>query len=408
MWDTSTPEVLVAGAGPVGLYAALALTSKGIRTQIIDRSWRGGTHSYALALHARSLSLLEELGLRAAVVDRARMLTRIGLYQGQERCGALDLPSPIAVLDQDLLEDLLIGELARKGVKVQWSHEAMRVVQNENDVEVTVDQFEKESVGYSVAHTEWVLAKSTNMRVPFVIGADGHRSRIRRALNIAFPEVGTPQNYAVFEFQTDFEPGNELRIVFGEHSSDALWPLPGGYCRWSFEIPNIAIETEREKDRLLLQTAGDSYAPLCGSTLRQLIESRAPWFCGSIGELAWRTAVRFERRLAPSFGEGRVWLAGDSAHLAAPVGMQSMNAGLIEAHDLAQTITGILRRDEPLSGLAGYDLRSSALWEDLFGLHGGEPMDPMASYLPAFGDELRGLVRQAKAILSPTQAGQLT
>ena len=65
MFRRDDPEVLVAGAGPVGLYATLELAQAGVDVQVVDRDWRTGAHSYALALHARSLELLDEVGSQA-------------------------------------------------------------------------------------------------------------------------------------------------------------------------------------------------------------------------------------------------------------------------------------------------------------------------------------------------------
>jgi 2-polyprenyl-6-methoxyphenol hydroxylase-like FAD-dependent oxidoreductase len=75
--------------------------------------------------------------------------------------------------------------------------------------------------------------------------------------------------------------------------------------------------------------------------LEQLIAARAPWFTARPTRIYWSTLGRFDRRVARSFGNGGVWLAGDAAHQAAPVGVHSMNSGLIEAHELAARISRI-------------------------------------------------------------------
>ncbi len=77
--------------------------------------------------------------------------------------------------------------------------------------------------------------------------------------------------------------------------------------------------------------------------LQELIRERAPWFTGAVRNIVWRNVVRFERRLADSFGHGRLWLAGDSAHLTSPVGIQSMNVGLQEGYRLAGALARVLR-----------------------------------------------------------------
>ena len=75
-----------------------------------------------------------------------------------------------------------------------------------------------------------------------------------------------------------------------------------------------------------------------------MIAERATWFRGRIDQINWRIMVRFERRLAKSFGQNRVWLAGDAGHLTGPAGMHSMNVGLREALDLAAILDGVLHK----------------------------------------------------------------
>ena len=85
MFRRNDPEVMVVGAGPVGLFATLELAQAGIDVQVVDRDWRTGAHSYALALHARSLELLDEVGLLADVSQRAYRVDKIGFYEGPDR-----------------------------------------------------------------------------------------------------------------------------------------------------------------------------------------------------------------------------------------------------------------------------------------------------------------------------------
>jgi len=411
MFHQTTPEVLVAGAGPVGLFAALALTKRGIPTQIADRGWRAGTHSYALALHPASLSLLHDAGLLESVMEKAYPVRRIALYDVVEKRASIDLEpfagswSCLAVLKQDVLEDLLAEKLSELGVPILWSHEVFGLENHGDHVAARIDKFEKDSVGYAVARTEWVLAKTINTDVNFVIGADGHRSRVRRTLRLDFPEVAPAQHYAVFEFHTDADLQNELRIVLGDQTTDVLWPLPGGYCRWSFELPQYTDAGEghdageRQKDRLFNST-GPAFPELTEWNLMSLIAKRAPWFTGSVGEITWRNVVRFEKRLTSAFGTGRMWLAGDSAHLAGPIGVQSMNVGLSEAAQLVDIIAG------GGSSFVDYEGRWSAEWRRLLSIGGGLEAGPKAdpwiakhaaglmSCLPGFGEDLDRLAGQ--------------
>jgi len=143
-------DVLVVGAGPTGLVAALSLAEAGLSVEVIDEEWRPAGHSYALALHPRSIGVLAE-------------------------------------------------RLAKKGIKVRWSHRLAGLEPRGDTVTATVQRLEKESGGYAVAHTEWSVGEILSFRAGFVIGADGHRSLVRRALGTSFEETRPSQAFAIFE-----------------------------------------------------------------------------------------------------------------------------------------------------------------------------------------------------------------
>lgn len=357
----------------MGLFAALSLARRGIAVTIADRDWRTGAHSYALALHGQTLALLEDCGLKEQVLEGALPVASVGLYDDRARRACVPLESsPAAVLRQDVLEGLLERALERAGVSVLWNHEVSLLREDRGLVTARIDRLEKESMGYASARTEWVVARSWDLEVPWVIGADGHRSTVRQSLGIDFPTVGWASQFAVFEFAA---PGvdPELRIVLGRDGTGALWPMPGGHCRWSFEVPPAVPAEVREKHRLAVQLGQESFSLLDEDSLRDLVRRRAPWFTAEIGELCWRILVQFERRLAASFGKGRMWLAGDAAHVTGPVGMQSMNVGLGEAAALADALTGILCEGRSADVLEEYNRHGQAQWRTLLGAAGPEP-----------------------------------
>jgi 2-polyprenyl-6-methoxyphenol hydroxylase-like FAD-dependent oxidoreductase len=408
-----SPEVLVVGAGPVGLLAALVLAERGVHVQIVDRDWRTGAHSYALALHPATVRLLAELELAQSVLEKAYRVEGIGLYDGHQRrkelkLSAVDEEYPyVAVMPQDIFERALETALNELGVEVLWNHEVAGLVQHSDHVAVTINQLEKQSVGYAVAHTEWVVAKTTELNVPLVLGADGHRSAVRRSLGIEFPEVGPAQNFAVFEFQSGAELENQMQLVMADHLTSALWPLPYGYCRWSFQLGDVPIPVaSRQKRRVTVEIGRVEFPVLDASQFGTMIAQRAPWFSTAVEEIRWQIAVRFERRLASRFGHRRLWLAGDAGHMTGPVGMQSMNVGLREAHELAHLFEGVLGGGVPLERLENYNRQRTDQWRHLLGLTGGlqttDALDPwlgdhreqLLPCLPASGADLTALARQ--------------
>jgi 2-polyprenyl-6-methoxyphenol hydroxylase-like FAD-dependent oxidoreductase len=410
MSSDSRTDVLVVGAGPTGLLAALHLAQSGLAVEVIEEEWRAAGHSYALALHPHSLVLLDELGLAAQAIGAGRSLDAVSLYEGKEpraklRFEGTEALAVLLALPQSTLEDLVSRRLAERGVRVRWSHRLAGLEVSDDGVVARVHRLAKESTGYAVAHTEWAIEKELVFRAAFVVGADGHRSLVRRALGTPFEEVGPSQVFAVVECGGG--RGSEMRLVLDETTVSALWPLPGGRARWSFEIEAPEVSGElRFKSRLTSQRGERHFPHLEEARVRELVRQRAPWFEPELGDLGWSIEVRFERRLVPAFGRDRVWLAGDAAHLTGPAGMQSMNAGLDEAADLAQRIARVLRGGEGQGLLESYGRERLAAWRFLLGRQGGLRPGAGASAfvaknaarllpcIPATGEDLGALAGQ--------------
>jgi FAD binding domain len=163
-------------------------------------------------------------------------------------------------------------------------------------------------------------------------------------------------------------------------------------------MPGYREPAGRKKDRLFGGASTSDFPVLAEESLREFIAARAPWFKGSIGEMFWRNVVRFEKRLASAFGLGRLWLAGDAAHLAGPAGVQSMNVGIAEAAGLARIIARVLNEGAPFNEFDSYNTDWTREWLRLLS---GKPdpwvaarADRILSCLPAHGDELERLVSQ--------------
>jgi len=221
-------------------------------------------------------------------------------------------------------------------------------------------------------------------------------------LRVGFPEVGRPQYFAVFEFHTNADLGNEMRVAFSHGTTNVLWPMPDGFCRWSFELPDYSSrDGHREKARAAVQVMTGDYPILNEHRLAEFVNERAPWFEGSIGEITWKIVVRFERRLASEFGRGRIWLAGDATHLTGPAGVQSINAGFAEAAELAAAVAG----SEP-GVFSAYGRQALENWNRLLdvdkGLRATATADPwiaehaaaLLPCLPAVGPDLAPMAGQ--------------
>ncbi len=370
-------DVLVAGAGPVGMCTALFLNAKGLGVTVVDSAPGVGTHSYGLALHADTLTRLDSLGLRNAVEARGVPVRGIRFHDLSEEVKSLsfggdDGPACVSI-GQAELEEILAEALQARGVPLLWQHALTDFRDDGESVQGKVDELEQRLIGYASAHMDWFARRSIPFTARFLIGADGHRSVARRRLKIPFEEVGSPETFAVFEFKSDVPPDELLHLVMEHGHVSAHWPLPHNVCRWSFQVDECsALRSMREKDRDLAQWAGGlAYPALHEDVLEHFLKDRAPWFTGKRENLYWRSLVRFENRLVSRFGAGRVWLAGDAAHLTGPVGIQSMNEGIAEAERVAAAVKETLEdgHTEPVP-LIEYGQESLRQWRFLHGIDG--------------------------------------
>lgn len=407
-------EVLVVGAGPVGLLSAVLLAEAGIQVTIIDEAWRTAAHSYACALHPYTVKVLDGLGLANEVLSVGHRLETIGFYEGRSRhlevkMASLPVDFPfVLVLPQSVLEGVLERRLEQKGVKVLWNHRLSALTDEGESVSATVEKLTETVLGYSVPTWEVVVQKAHVTHAAFVIGADGYYSLTRQLLGISYVDHGARELYEIYEYATPEPARSELRIVLDGTTTSVQWPLPGGKSRWNFQVTvEEALPLEfPTKGRRPVRFSEEAKDQAIGERVAKLLTTRAPWCDSQVGELDWALKVQFEHRLAARFGQGRCWLVGDAAHQTSPVGMQSMNAGVREAEELVRTLTKILRAKAKLDTLESYTLQRHAEWEGLLGLKGELRLPDKANNwikerqhrippcLPALGEDLGKLLQQ--------------
>ena len=371
-------EVLIVGAGPVGLLTAIVLAEAGIKVKIIDREDRTAARSYACALHPRTLRLLSQMGLAAPVLERGRRTQMVAFYDGAARraeikLAELDGEFPfMVILPQNEFEGVLEERLRKAGVTVSWNHRFDDVQSAGETVVGTIEELGATGTGYIVPHWETVVKRSFPVRAQFLVGADGYSSLVRRRLGIENTLVAGQTRYAAYEFEPAEKVEDEVRVVLDESTTNVLWPLTGNRYRWTFQVLKSEMagefpEKERRGARLAQQTVDERIRQY----VQKVAKQRAPWFSAGVKEVTWCIEVVFEQRVARQFGRDRGWLAGDAAHQTGPVGVQSMNVGLSEAAALAGAIRRVLREKAPLSVLEACDREWQGEWRRLLGLAGG-------------------------------------
>jgi 2-polyprenyl-6-methoxyphenol hydroxylase-like FAD-dependent oxidoreductase len=377
MRDEQT-EVLVVGAGPVGLLTAIHLAEAGLQVQIIDQEARTTARSYACALHPRTLKLLDEMGLAKPLLELGRRVETVAFYDREARRAEVKLSALggdfpfLLILAQSAFEQVLEERLRKAGVGVRWHHRFENLQEQGESVLATVDELGGTATGYIVPHWETVVKRQTSVRAQFIVGADGHGSPVRQRLGIEQTRVAGPDFFAAYEFESDGKAQDEVCVVLADTTTNVLWPLADNKCRWTFQmVKSEASQDFPEKERRSVRFA----QPTVDEEIRQYVEKvakqRAPWFTANVKAISWCTDVVFEQHLAKEFGRNRCWLAGDAAHQAGPVGVQSMNVGLSEAVSLARGIRRIVRERAPLASLAAYNQEGQEEWRRLLGMTGG-------------------------------------
>ena len=207
MFRKKQAEVVVVGAGPVGMFAAAELTRRGVDVWIADDASRSTGMSYALGLHGASLEMLDDLDLSGPVLEAGRRVDRMVFYDGPERKLEVDLSGAggkypfLTILPQSSLERALEGWLSRHKVKLHWKHRVGAMDATDRPMQVTMERWEDDYVGYSAPRQEAVVESVFPVKAQYVVGADGHSSLVRHRLGIDYPAVAEPRLFAVFEFE---------------------------------------------------------------------------------------------------------------------------------------------------------------------------------------------------------------
>jgi 2-polyprenyl-6-methoxyphenol hydroxylase-like FAD-dependent oxidoreductase len=381
-------KVLVVGAGPVGLFTALSAARRGLQVELIDQNWRGYTRGHATLLHPHSLRLLGELGLGDKVRRAGQVLNRFVISVDGARVATLELPEPALAVPQTALEDVLLEAVREAGVELKAPYQATSIAQTRDHVRIGVIRRELVRLGSPVQYSEWEPVESFSWQADFVIGADGYHSGVRAALGIEAVDLNGAETFAIFEFPSAVPPSSAIELSFEGDLGATLMSLPGGRVRAAFRTAHGFDEIQDLEH------------------LRRFAGARLPGYQGVGDSIDWGLMTHFERRLVRRFGVGRVWLAGDAAHVTSPFGGQSMNAGLREGHEYVSRIASAADAAEAKESLGACGERQTREWYRLLGVNVSFELLPHAPpwlkaharrivpALPATMPELDGLLEQ--------------
>ncbi|TWB40512.1 FAD-dependent monooxygenase [Nitrospirillum pindoramense] len=332
-------EVLVVGAGPTGLALAAMLGRTGIAVRVIDKAAERSRKSKALGVHAGTLEALSDvfgLGLPARMVSTGQPVRTVHFHLGRRRPIAVDLgglPSPynfVLVLPQGETERLLAEQAAAFDVAVDWKHELTGLRQDRDGVQCEVRRPD--------GAVELV-------RAAYVVGCDGAHSVVRRQVGAQFAGGAYPGTFLLADVTLDWGPGqahwghDSVRFFSTEAGAMAFFPLKDpAHAAVGPTLCRLVVIPKEEPP-----VPGAEIDLATFATLARAV-SGLPL---ALGEATWLTRFTIHHRMVKRLRHGRVFLAGDAAHIHSPAGGQGMNTGIQDALNLGARLTEALRRAAP-------------------------------------------------------------
>jgi 2-polyprenyl-6-methoxyphenol hydroxylase-like FAD-dependent oxidoreductase len=313
--------VLIVGAGPTGLTLACALAARGVPFAIVDQAPEGGNTSRAAVIHARTLEVLDQIGVSRRLVDRGVVVPRFAIKDRDRTLLAVPFDTLPTVypytlmLPQDITEQVLAERLAELGHQVHRQHTVTAAVDRGEEVDVRVTGPDHQD---------------RTIQAGYVIGCDGMHSAVREQSGIGFTGDRYPESFALADVEMDWALSREeVHLFFSPRGLVVVAPLP--------------------QNRYRLVATMDSAPEQPGvDDVQGLLDARGPTRpAAKVRTVIWGSRFRVHHRLADNYRRGRLILAGDAAHVHSPAGGQGMNTGIQDAMTLAPLLADALGREDP-------------------------------------------------------------
>lgn len=327
MSSNTTDDVLIVGAGPVGLTLACELSRRGISYRLIEKRAERKVISKAAAIMARSLEVFDNIGVVDALLEAGIPISRLAVYSQEKQLVSmgfddLDTPFPMILgLPQYETERILEEHLNSHGGSIERSHELLDFAQDDEAV---------------IANVTGADGSTEVIRARYLVGCDGAHSPVRKQLRIPLEGSSFHENFIVAHVPIDWDMPHDQAFEFhSPNGTIAGGPLPENTWSIVFELDESQWNFDHPP------------APPLGE-LQELFDQRSP-FPGRLQEPRWSSYFRVNHRQVPAYRKGRVFLAGDAAHIHGPAGGQGMNTGIQDVHNLAwklaQVCQGIAREE---------------------------------------------------------------
>lgn len=322
--SASRVDVLVVGAGPTGLVMAAGLRRYGLSVRIIDKAAGPTVWSKAQVIQARTLELLEQMGIAERFLIRGQRLHTLSMYTRDGKrlfkveIGEVDSAYPFMLsLPQRDTEELLIEYLSELGIAVERQVRLSDLRQSETEVTAQLLHTPSDQSGSPRAESRELV------RAAYVVGCDGTHSTVRSLLGVDFVGETYLRRILHADVRIDWSLQHAEDEVVGMVSESG--PLG------AFPLPPRPNQQGERRYRLVAFDAG--LAPT-QENFQYLLQTRGP-IGAQLSAPSWMTEHSVHCRLAARFAVGRVFLAGDAAHTHSPVTGHGMNTGMQDAFNLA-------------------------------------------------------------------------
>ncbi|KAI5890762.1 uncharacterized protein SCHCODRAFT_02632818 [Schizophyllum commune H4-8] len=333
-------DVLIVGAGPSGLVAALALAQNGISVRIIDKLAEPRVGQKGPAIQPRTLELYKLLGVLDDILERARFAQPIVHYKlpgGTEVAREFNMfpwtdptpdcpyPNPL-MLGQDRHEEILRAHLQRYGIEVEWATELVDFTQDGSKVHVRISKGDITGISKGGITEE--------LDVSYLVGADGGHSKVRKTLGLNFAGETRELDKMLAGDIVVKPPGlaRDKWHAWGDPQTKVLGLRP---CESPDDDKLAILVTGKDVDYGKTTWSSEDFAKL----FHEITGRTDVQFGETIGLTVWRPNIR----MIDQFSVGRVFIVGDAAHTHSPTGGQGMNSSVQDAANLAWKLALLLQ-----------------------------------------------------------------
>jgi len=314
------PLVLIVGAGPTGMTAAIELKRAGFDVRIVDKSDRMAQHSQALVVQARTLEQFQRYGIASTAVCRGHKLRKANIWSEGKSILSFDLDGIssrypyLLLLPQSETESILnqcmesLGVTAERGTElvslVQPEGRVSAVLRNANGLEEQIDP-------------NWV------------IGCDGAHSTIRSLTDIPFEGGGVGMSFFLGDVELDGPDAPEDNLALHFHHGDVVF-----MARLPNNLVRLIVAVHQYQDE-------DLHRDLTLKDFQDVVDKAGVQV--RVHSAEWMTPFRVNDLQARHYRAGSVFLAGDASHIHSPVGGQGMNTGIQDVANLAWKLAAVAR-----------------------------------------------------------------